>query len=335
MTDKKTAGSVPATSTPPSNRKQRLDEVAVKTLEHLQTLEETGNITFPPNYSKENAVKGAMLFLAEAADKDGIYLIDKCTLPSIANSIMAMCIDGLSIWKKQGYFIPYKNKATDKFELKWQPDYRGHILLARRDADVKEVNAQCIYEGDEFQYEVDITNGRQRIIKHALSLDNQDIAKIKGAYAVVVFNDGSTGVEIMTIVQLKQAWMMGATKGDSPAHKGFTDRMCRRTVINRATNNLIGSSDDSEIISEDDQNRPVKERDEAIKERSGKKQLDIHDTTFEEVNDNVPKEQLEQMKEAPGRQGNLSDLENEARHNEHSGSHSAEQEDKGPGEPGY
>lgn len=328
-TQTQAAGSTPAPgSTVPStisNRKQKLDEVAVRVLEHLQELQETGNINFPPNYSKENAVKGAMIFLSEATDKDGNYLIDKCTLPSIANSIMAMCIDGLSIWKKQGYFIPYRNKATQKFEMHWQPDYRGHILLAKRDADVKEVNAQCIYEGDDFKYEVDVTNGRQKIIQHTLDLNNQDIGKIKGAYAVVVFNDGSSSVEIMTLAQLRQAWLMGAAEGDSKAHKNFTDRMCRRTVINRATNNLIGSSDDSEVMPPEDENKPVETRNKAIKEKAGSKSLNIQDTKFEEVKDDPYKgtdnegkgpERTQrgepETKGEPDGTGNLADLEKTA-----------------------
>jgi len=327
MTDKKTAGSVPAQkSTVPATIKARLDEYVNKTLEHLQSLAETGNLDLPKDYSMENAIKGASLKLQMVEDKNHVPALEVCTPTSIVNAMIAMVVDGLSVWKKQGYFIVYGNK------LNWQPDYRGHILLAKRHADVKEVNAQVIYNDDKFVYHVDSETGRQKLVSHETAFENQDITKIRGAYAVVVFNDKTTSLTVMSLPQIKKAWLQGFGGGNTGAHQNFTDEMCKKTVINRATKVLIGASDDSEVVDED---KNTNSRNEAIKEKSGKKELNIQDTTFEEVKDNVPKEQLEQMKEAPGRQGSLSDLENEARHNEHSGSHSAEQADKGPGEPGY
>lgn len=210
-----------------------------------------------------------------------------------------MCFDGLSVWKKQGYFIAYGK------ELKWQRDYRGNELIAKRDAGVKEVNAQVIYEGDEFAYEIDIVNGRQKLLKHSRNFDSQDIKAIKGAYAIVVFKDNTTDVEIMTIAQIKQAWLQGFGGGNTKAHQNFTDRMCRKTVINRALNNLIGSSDDSEILPEEEPNHPVKQRDKSIKEKAGSKSLDVHDVHYEEVKDG---QGGDQVKTADAASESLKDL---------------------------
>ena len=278
----------------------------------------------------ENAIKGASLKLQMVEDKSHNLALDVCTPTSIVNAMIAMVVDGLSVWKQQGYFIVYGTKLT------WQPDYRGHILMAKRHADVKEVNAQVIYEGDEFAYEVDITNGRQKLLKHEAKLENQDIQKIKGAYAIVVFNDATTQLTTMSIAQIKKAWLQGFGGGNTGAHQNFTDEMCKKTVINRATKVLIGSSDDSEVIDED--NKPVRARNEEIKEKGAKKELNITDTAFEELKDNKSKETKkaysgepeasEETSKVTGREGieagNLGDLGNEAQHNEHSGSHSAE-----------
>lgn len=281
MTEKKApAGTTPATTSQvPSTIKARLDEYVNKTLEHLQSLAETGNLDLPKDYSLENAIKGASLKLQMVEDKNHNPALDVCTPTSVVNAMIAMVVDGLSVWKNQGYFIVYGTK------LNWQPDYRGHILLAKRHADVKEVNAQVIYTDDEFTYAVDQTTGRQNLIKHETKLENQDIQKIRGAYAVVVFNDKTTSLTVMTIAQIKKAWLQGFGGGNTSAHQNFTDEMCKKTVINRATKVLIGSSDDSEVV--DDDNKPVKVRDASIKEKGGKKELNIQDTKFEEVKDDA------------------------------------------------
>lgn len=287
MTDVKKAAQG---STVPATVKARLDEYVNKTLEHLQSLNEQGNLDLPKDYSMENAIKGASLKLQMLEDKNKKPAIDVCTPTSIVNAMMAMVIDGLSVWKQQGYFIVYGDK------LNWQPDYRGHILLAKRHADVKEVNAQVIYSEDKFTYNVDVTTGRQKLIAHETALENQDINKIKGAYAVVVFNDGTTQLTVMTMPQIKKAWLQGFGGGNTGAHQNFTDEMCKKTVINRATKVLIGSSDDSEVGEED---KAVTTRDNSVKEKGGKKELNVEDTTYTEIKDPEPSKKVKTDESAP------------------------------------
>lgn len=287
MTDVKKAAQG---STVPATVKARLDEYVNKTLEHLQSLNEQGNLDLPKDYSMENAIKGASLKLQMLEDKNKRPAIEVCTPTSIVNAMMAMVIDGLSVWKQQGYFIVYGDK------LNWQPDYRGHILLAKRHADVKEVNAQVIYSEDKFTYNVDVTTGRQKLIAHETALENQDINKIKGAYAVVVFNDGTTQLTVMTMPQIKKAWLQGFGGGNTGAHQNFTDEMCKKTVINRATKVLIGSSDDSEVGEED---KAVTTRDNTVKEKGGKKELNVEDTTFTEIKDPEPTKKAKTEESAP------------------------------------
>lgn len=286
----------------PQTRKEKIDSYVVKTLEHLQSLIETGNMVFPKDYSVENACKGAALYLAEAKDKDGNFVLDVCTPSSIVNSIMGMTIDGLSVWKKQGYFIPYGK------ELHWQPNYNGNVVKAKRDADVKEVNAHTIYEGDEFVYQVDQATGRMKLVKHETALENRDNSKIKGAYALVVFNDGTTTLEVMSMPEIKRSWMQGFGGGNTKAHQNFTDEMCEKTVTNRAVKPLNQTADDSEIMPEDtEEDKRLKAREKDIKGKTGKKELEVHDTVFEEVKD-APPEQGTMQGPSPEPGGNLSDL---------------------------
>ena len=72
--------------------------------------------------------------------------------------------------------------------------------------------------------------------------------KIKGAYAIVIRENEPNYVEVMTIEQIRNAWNQGYAKGNSGAHKNFTDEMAKKTVINRACKNFVCTSDDSDLL---------------------------------------------------------------------------------------
>ena len=213
-------------------------------LAKINQFQQSGELTIPSSYSPENALKSAWLILQETVDMNKKPVLESCTKISIANCLLDMVVQGLSPVKKQCYFIAYGNK------LQLSRSYLGAIAVAKRVGGVKEVRANCIFEGDDFDYEIDVNTGRLKILKHKPTLENIDTTKIKGAYAVVIYNDDSTSVEIMNMTQIKSAWNQGKAKGNSPAHQSFSDEMAKKTVINRALKTVIGSSDDSGLYDE-------------------------------------------------------------------------------------
>jgi len=267
----------------PVTQKDISDDV----LKRINVFRDTGELRFPKNYSPENAIKSAMLILQETKTKreDGFPVLEYCTRDSIANSLLAMVIWGLSPMKKQCDFIAYGKK------LILQREYHGTVALAKRLGGVKETNANIIYEGDVFKYGVDINTGKIKILEHKQEFKNIDNSKILGAYAVLTFEDKENDpyVEIMNMNQIRHAWAMGATKGQSPAHINFPDEMARKTVIGRACKLFISSSDDSNL---------------ALAERySGKKEHDVEDIDAEEmevqkeIEENANKEEMDFEKE--------------------------------------
>lgn len=254
--------------------------ITEKTLERIKTLEKSGDLTFPQNYNYGNAIKSAYLILSETKDKSGKPVLQTCSQASIANALLDMTIQGLSPAKKQCYFIPYGN------QLQLSKSYLGNIAATKRLKGVKNVYANCIYEKDEFSYTIDLETGLKKITKHEQSFENIDLNKIKGAYAVVVMEDGNNYVEVMNINQIKNAWNMGAAKGGSKAHTNFSDEMAKKTVINRACKNFVNTSDDSDILIESiNRTNEYREEDiienvqvevkEEIKENANKEVLDI------------------------------------------------------------
>lgn len=214
-------------------------------LTRINTFQSAGELRLPSDYAPENALKSAWLILQETKTKDGRPVLEACTRESIANALLDMVVQGLSPVKKQCYFIAYGDKLT------LSRSYMGTMAVARRDGGVKSVVANCIYEGDDFVFEIDGDSGLRKIIKHTQTLENLDPSKIKGAYAVLTLEDGTRYIEVMNIVQIKKAWLQGATKGNSGAHQNFSDEMAKRTVINRACKLFINSSDDSNLNDEE------------------------------------------------------------------------------------
>lgn len=251
-----------ATATNGQVAKKFEEKTVDQVLSRINDFLSTGDITLPPNYVPENAVRSAWLVLQDVTDKSGRPALEVCTKQSISNAFLEMVIKGLSVVKKQAYFVVYGN------ELSLDESYFGTIKIAKRDADVKEPKAVIIYKNDIFKYEI-LENGRKRVVEHIQDFANIDNDHILGAYAVVTYNDGSTDTEIMTMAQIRKAWNQGGSKGNSPAHQNFPDQMASKTVIARALKVATNSSDDSALMREvDPVTSGVKSE---IKEKANKK----------------------------------------------------------------
>lgn len=128
----------------------------------------------------------------------------------------------------------------------------GTVAVTKRLKDVKDVKAYCIYEGDEFEQEYNIDTATLKITKFNPKFENIDITKIKGAFAVVLGENGPLHTEVMNINQIKKSWGQGTaySSGKSTAHNNFAEEMAKKTVINRACKMFANTSDDSEILIE-------------------------------------------------------------------------------------
>lgn len=258
---------------------QKFENISEQVLSRIEQFQKDGSMILPKNYSVENHMKSAWLALQEVEDKEHHKALQICTKESIANSLLDMVLQGLSVSKKQGYFIMYGNK------LIFQRSYFGTIALAKRAGGmVSEPVANVIYDGDDFQYEIDPKTAKVAIVKHSQKLENIDNSKIKGAYALVKLADGTTQVTIMSMQQIRAAWGQGATKGNSPAHKNFAEEMAKKTVIGRACKAIINSSDDAWLYDgkEDDA-----DSDKASIQRDAAQHSDVQiiDTTAVEFDD--------------------------------------------------
>lgn len=197
----------------------------------LQQKEKFG-LTFPKGYNYANELMGAYLILKETQDNNKKCVLESCSQVSIANTLMDMVTMGLSMQKKQCYPVAYGGK------LQCQVSVYGNTCVARN-YGMKNINAMCIYEGDEFKYHIE--NARIVIDSHTQDFMNINTDKIIGAYAIVAMDDDSQYVELMNISMIKQAWKQGFgyKENGSGTHHKFTDQMAMKTVKNRALKYII------------------------------------------------------------------------------------------------
>lgn len=216
--------------------KRMQEETTQQIMERVTGWQETGEVVLPKGYHVGNAIKLAWLYLQTVENLQHQKAIDYCTKDSICNALLNMVING-EYPQKHCYFIMYGNR------LEWQERYLGKLMRAKRDTEIGKINAQVIYEGDEFVYTID-ENGEKQLVKHVPNLANIDNTKILAAYAVVINKDGTRHIEVMTRTQIQKAWEQGAMKGKSGAHTNFTDQMCMKTVIQRACKIALDSTAD-------------------------------------------------------------------------------------------
>lgn len=220
--------------------KKQID-IASVAQEQIDKLIADNGLVLPDNYAVGNAIQEAYLTILDVKDMNKQPALTVCDQASVVRSIRNMVIQGLSVGKKQGYFIVYGN------QLSFQRSYFGTLAVAKRFANVIDIIAQVIIKGDETDTE--IINGEERVTKHVrknrfeqtVTFDN-----IIGTYAIVKFKNGSIKWEIMDGQQIHAAW--NKSKTSQGTHKEFPDQMAKKTVIGRALKLVINSSDDAPLL---------------------------------------------------------------------------------------
>ena len=185
------------------------------------------------NYSVSNALSSAYYALKNSSSGN---LLQTCTQDSIYNALLDMVTQGLSPAKTQCYFIPYGNI------VKLTRSYFGTMKVVKQLPEVKDIYAQIIFEGDEF--EAENVDGRWKFVSHKSSWKNQD-NPIEGAYCVIEKTDGEKILTIMTKKEIDKSWAQAKTKN---VQNNFPQEMAKRTVINRAAKQFFNTSDDNDLF---------------------------------------------------------------------------------------
>lgn len=120
----------------------------------------------------------------------------ECTMPSFYGAVMQCAQLGLKPnVNGEAYLIPFKNnKKGGAYECQFIVGYKGLMLLARRSGEVANIDAQTVYENDEF----DLSYGFDPMLVHKPYLKG-DRGKPVGFYATVMLKDGGKSAHYMTV----------------------------------------------------------------------------------------------------------------------------------------
>lgn len=219
---------------------QKKNAIVIQVAERIEQMRHEGQIDLPENYSAVNALQAAYFTLTAVDFGSKQALIDKVTPESVAFALQDMAIQGLSVAKKQGYFVPYGDK------LQFLRSYHGTQAVLKRLHGVKELWANVIWKGEEFEVEYD-DRGRLAFKSHKANWKAATGKKedIEGAYCIIEREDGEQFLTIMTMDEINTAW--STSKNQSVQNK-YPQEMAKRTVINRASKSFINTSDDSDVL---------------------------------------------------------------------------------------
>ena len=224
-------------------------KVALRTQEGLVALAQSylrknGDVVLPPNYDVNDAIKSLYLATLQTVNKEGKPALEVCTKESITEAVQNYVSKGLNVAKKQCYPIVRGNMLT------LHESYFGRQKEAKAYAGIK-INSNVIYEGE--SVEIDTRQDGSKIIRHKPDFTKFDPAKIVGAYAVAVRDDGAVDdSDIMTIKEIRRSWAQGSSGGK--VHEAFPVEMARKTVIARLAKKYVNTSDDKtkfEILNSD------------------------------------------------------------------------------------
>ena len=154
-----------------------------------------------------------------------------------ANMVKAAYL-GLDFMNKEAYLVPFKDT------LNFMKSYTGAIKLCKKYSirPIKEIYAKLVREGDE--YETAIIDNEPHITFKPKAFND---GPIKGAFAVVQFEDGGINYTEMSLAELEKRRSCSMQK-DGPTWKKWTDQMYLKTVLHSLCKTIQIDFDNAEQV---------------------------------------------------------------------------------------
>ena len=153
--------------------------------------------------------------------------LQECTPQSFLAAMMTAAQLGMEVNTPLGhaYLIPFRNHGT--MECQFQLGYKGLLDLVYRSGDVSTVQAQVVYENDDFEYSF----GLEPTLRHVPARTDRGAAT--HVYAVFRTKDGGYGFEVMSMEDVRaHARKYSKSFGDGPWQTNF-EEMAKKTVLKR------------------------------------------------------------------------------------------------------
>lgn len=168
-------------------------------------------------------------------------LIAKCSPVSVIEAVVRAAQWGLLPDGVHGALVPYGQNCT------FVPMYRGLVAAYRRSGDIKQVWADVVFEGDEFEYE----QGMSPTLRHAPKAKvRTDPSKVTHAYACARWADGHVDFVVMSIDELEFVWKK--SRAQNGPWKTDTVAMFLKTPVRRLSKFLPLSPEIQQLVVADE-----------------------------------------------------------------------------------
>lgn len=155
---------------------------------NLEKLIDAKREAMPSSFNKTRFLQNCMTVLQDVKD------IDKADAVSVARTLLKGAFLGLDFFNKECYAIIYGGV------VEFMTDYKGEVKLAKKYSlhKIKDIYAKVVRVGDDFEEVID--RGKQIINFRPLPFNDGDIL---GAFAIVVFEDGSMNYVTMSTKEIE------------------------------------------------------------------------------------------------------------------------------------
>lgn len=146
----------------------------------------------------------------------------------------------------QAYLIPYKNKGV--LECQFQIGYKGLIDLAYRNGQMQTIQAQAVYENDEFFYEYGL---EPKLVHRPAFSDRGELVYFYGIFRTV---NGGYGMAVMSKADMDlyaKTYSKAFDSSYSPWKSNYED-MAKKTVIKQALKYAPIKTDFQRALSSDE-----------------------------------------------------------------------------------
>lgn len=205
----------------------------------MKTLTEKKD-AMPPGFNQQRFALNCITVIRDMLrdEKKRSNLIT-CDVNSIVLCMIKGAYLGLDFLNRECYAIPYKGEMT------FQTDYKGEIKVCKRFSDdpIKDIYAKVVRKGD--FYDEGVEDGVQKLSFKPIPFSNGEII---GAFAVVMYSDGTIKYDSMSTEEIKETKDTYSKAANSQAWQKSFGEMCKKTVIRRLSKVIDLNLDKVELI---------------------------------------------------------------------------------------
>jgi recombination protein RecT len=163
----------------------------------------------------------------------------RCDPRSVVMACRRAAEDGLMLNGVEAALVPYKDGDRGTYSAQYLPMVQGIRAKVLRSGLISDVNAQVVFEGDEFDFAL----GDRPFIHHKKSETGGLKRPIKWVYSIATFKDGTVSREVMNIDEIMDIAAKSKARHGPWHDETFRGEMARKTCLKRHFKQLPQSSD--------------------------------------------------------------------------------------------